>query len=86
MRSINGREGKGEVLVHVHLVLRVGTTEVVFGGFVEAVFVVLEQIRELQKLVFSIFDVSRLSRLEGGLKRSVDLPQDDRCRKAQSGQ
>lgn len=64
--------------MYVHLVLRVGTAKVVFRGFVEAVFVVLEQIRELQKLMFSIFDVSRLARLEASLKRGVDLPHDDR--------
>lgn len=59
--------------MYVHLVLRVGTAKVVFGGFVKAVFVVLEQVRELQKLVFSIFKVSRPARLEANLKRSVDL-------------
>ena len=62
----------------VHLVLRVGTAKVVFGGFVKAVFVVLEQVRELQELVLSIFNISRLARLEASLKRGVDLSQGER--------
>lgn len=66
---------RGKAFLYIHLVLRVGTTEVVFGGFVEAVFVVPEQVRELQKLMLSIFNVSRLSRLEAGLKGGVDLQQ-----------
>lgn len=52
------------MLLYTHLVLGVGTAEVVFCGFVEPFFVVLEQIRELQKLMLSIFDVSRLAGLE----------------------
>lgn len=63
----------GKALVRVHLVLRVGTTKVMFGSFVKTVFVVLEQVSELQKLVLSIFDVSRLARLEASLKRGVNL-------------
>jgi len=59
--------------LRVHLVLGVGTTEVTFGGFVEAVSVVLEQVGELQKLMLSIFDISRLAGLEAGLKGGVDL-------------
>ena len=66
---------RGKAFLYIHLVLGVGTTEVVFGGFVEAVFVVPEQVRELQKLMLSIFNVSRLSRLEAGLKGGVDLQQ-----------
>ena len=70
---------RGKVFTaHVHLVLGIGTTEVVFGCLVEAVFVVLEQVRELQKLMLSIFDIPRLARLETGLKRRVDLRHDDR--------
>ena len=38
---------RGKGLVHAHLVLRIGTAEIVFGCFVETVFVVLEQVREL---------------------------------------
>jgi hypothetical protein len=63
--------------VHVHLVLGVGTTKVVFGGFVKAIFVVLEKVRELQKLVFSVFDVSRPARPEANLERTVNLSQED---------
>jgi hypothetical protein len=65
--------GWGEELVGVHLVLGVGTTEVAFGCFVEAVSVVLEQVCELQELVLSIFEVPCLAGLEAGLKRGVDL-------------
>ena len=59
--------------MHVHLVLGIGTTEVLFGGFVETVLVILEQIRKLQKLVLSVLDVSRFTGLEAGLKRGTDL-------------
>lgn len=64
---------KGKARVDVHLVLRVGTSEVVFGRFVKTVFVILEQVRELQKLVLPVFDISRLACLEAGLKRGMDL-------------
>lgn len=33
--------------MHAHLVLRVRAAQVVFGCLVEAVFVILEQVREL---------------------------------------
>ena len=69
---------RGKAFAHVHLVLRVGTTEIVFGCFVKAVLVVLEQVSELQKLVLSIFDIPRLPGLEAGLKRGVDLQHDDK--------
>ena len=39
--------GGSKTLVRVHLVLGVGTTKVVFGGFVEAIFVILEEVSEL---------------------------------------
>jgi hypothetical protein len=67
-----------KTFLDVHLVLGVGATEVVFGCFIEAVFVVLEQVRELQELVLSIFDIPRLAGLEAGLKRGVDLQYGDR--------
>ena len=69
---------RGKAFAHVHLVLGVGTTKIVFGRFVKAVLVVLEQVRELQKLVLSIFDIPRLPGLEAGLKRGVDLQHDYR--------
>jgi hypothetical protein len=55
---------RDKAFLYVHLVLGVGTTEVVFGGFVETFPVVLEQVRELQELMLSIFDVLRLAGLE----------------------
>ena len=64
--------------VYTHLVLSVGAAEVVFGCFIEAVFVVLEQIRELQELMLPIFDILRVAGLEAGLKQGVDLQDDDR--------
>ena len=57
-----------------------------FGGFVEAIFVILEEVRELQKLVFAVFEVSRPARPEASLERGVDLSQDDQRHKAQNGQ
>ena len=63
--------------MYVHFILGVGSTEVVFCCFVEAVFVVLEQVRELQKLVLSIFNIPRLAGLEAGLKQGVDLQHSD---------
>ena len=71
--------GSGE-FVHIHLVLRVGAAEVVFGCLVEAVFVVLEQVRELQQLVLPMFDILCLAGLEAGLKQGVDLQRGDRWR------
>lgn len=38
---------RSEALAHVHLVLGVRTAKVLLGGLVEAVFVILEQVREL---------------------------------------
>ena len=70
------------MFLDVHLVFGVGTTEVAFGGFVEPVFVVLEQIRELQKLMLSIFDISRLAGLEAGLQRGMDLERGNQRRNA----
>jgi len=64
---------RGKGLLYIHLVLGVGTTEIAFGGFVETVSVLLEQVRELQELVLPIFNVFRLARLEVGLKGGVDL-------------
>ena len=64
--------------MHIHLVLWVGAAEVVFGCFVEAVFVVLEQVRELQQLVLPMFDIPCLAGLEASLKQGVDLPDGDR--------
>lgn len=69
---------RGKTLLYTHLVLGIGTTEVVFGGFVETVFVILEQVRELQELMLSVFDVPRLAGLEGGLKGGVDLQHGER--------
>jgi len=69
---------RGKGFLYVHLVLGVGTTEIAFGGFVEPVSVVLEQVRELQELVLPIFDVFRLARLEVGLKGGVDLQRVER--------
>ena len=57
-----------KALVDIHLVLGVGATEIVFGCFVEAVSVVLEQVRELQELMLSIFGIPRLAGLEADLK------------------
>ena len=37
----------GKAFLYIHLILGVGTTEVAFGGFIETVFVVFEQVREL---------------------------------------
>ena len=64
--------------VHIHLVFRVGAAEVVFGCFVEAVFVIFEQVRELQQLVLPMFDILSPAGLEAGLKQGVDLQAGDR--------
>ena len=69
---------RGEGFVDIHLVLRVGTAKVVFGCFVEAVFVILEQVCELQKLVFPVLDILCLAGLEASLKLCVDLQDGDR--------
>ena len=69
---------RGKEFLYIHLVLRVRTTEIAFGGFVETISVLLEQVRELQELVLPIFDVFRLARLEVGLKGGVDLQRGER--------
>jgi len=76
---------RGKALLYVHLVLGVGTTEIVFGGFVETVSVVLEQVCELQELMLPVFDVSRLAGLEIGLKGGVDLQRGKRWLNIRNG-
>ena len=49
-----------------------------FGGFVKAIFVVFEQICELQELVLSVLDVSCLTGLEARLEGGMDLQPGDR--------
>lgn len=71
--------GSSRAFPYAHLVLGVGTTEVVFGGFIEAVFIVFEQVRELQELMLSILDVSCSTGLEARLEGGVDLQPSGRC-------
>lgn len=39
--------GRGKASEHIHLVLGIGTTKVLFGGFLDTAFVILEQICKL---------------------------------------
>jgi len=79
---MNRNEGpcadRGKGFMHIHLILRVGTAKVVFGCLIKAVFVVLEQVCELQELVLPMLDIPCLSGLEAGLKQGVDLKDGDR--------